>query len=134
MEIQQLMKTLFTDANGIPQFVNAMEAAQQNSKLEKLEIQDNYMHDVALKLLLKSGEYETKAREWSKIPDDKQTWTAWKTAFREAYVEKRRAEAAREGEDKPFGGSAANDAHNQLRRRGSKNSDVPAVLSNQILY
>ena len=111
-----------------------MEAAQQKSKRGKLKIQDKYMHAVVLKLLLKWCENKSETREWLKLLDDQQTWAAWKTAFREAYVEKRRAEAAREGEDKPFGGSAANDAHNQLRRRGSKNSDVPAVLSNQILY
>ena len=28
VDTPQLMKTLFTDANGIPQFINAMEAAQ----------------------------------------------------------------------------------------------------------
>ena len=91
------------------------------------------MHDVALKLLLKLGEYETKAREWSKIPDDQQTCTAWENTFREAYGAKRRAETAREGEDKPFGGSAANEAHNQLRRRGNTASSVPVPLPNQIL-
>ena len=64
------------------------------------------MHDVALKLLIKSSEYETKTREWSKLPDDQQTCTTWKETFREAYVAKRRSEAAREGEGKPFGGSA----------------------------
>ena len=28
VDIPQLMKTLFADANGIPQFINTMEAAQ----------------------------------------------------------------------------------------------------------
>ena len=56
------------------------------------------MHDVALKSLLQPGEYETETREWSKLPEDQQTWSAWKTTFREAYVLKRRAEAAREEE------------------------------------
>ena len=37
-----------------------MEEAQRKSKREKLVIQDKYMHAVALKLLLKLGEYETK--------------------------------------------------------------------------
>ena len=46
---------------------------------------------------------------------------------------KRRAEAAREGEDKPFGGSAANESHDQLHQRGNKNSDVPSPLPNQML-
>ena len=63
VDITQLMKTLFTDADGIPQFINAMGAGQQKSKQAKLVIQDEYMQIVALKLLLKSGEYETEMRE-----------------------------------------------------------------------
>ena len=59
VDIPQFMKTLFVDANGIPQFINAMEAVQQKSKQAKLVIKDEYMQDVALKLLLQSGEYET---------------------------------------------------------------------------
>ena len=72
-----------------------MEAAQQKPKRAKIVIQDKYMHDVELKSLLQSGDYETKTREWSKLPDDHQTWTAWKTTFREVYLAKRRAKVAR---------------------------------------
>ena len=79
-----------------------MEAAQQKSKRAKLVIHDKYMHAVALKSLLQSDEYETETREWSKLLEDEQTWLEWKTTFRVAYVAKRRAEAAREGEEKPF--------------------------------
>ena len=91
------------------------------------------MHTVALKSLLQSGEYETETREWSKLPDDQQTRTALKTTFREAYVAKRRAEAAREGEDKPFGGSTVNNEHGQLHQRGPTSSSVPDPLPNQML-
>ena len=66
------------------------------------------MHTVALKLLPQPGEYETETKECSKLPEDQQTWTAWKTTCREAYVAKLRTEAAREGEDKPFGSSVVN--------------------------
>ena len=127
------MKTLFTGADGIPQFINAMEAAQQNSKREKLIIQDKYMQAVALKLLIKLGDYESETRECSKFPDYQQIWTAWKTTFREAFVAKRRAEAAMEGEEKLFSGSAESDAHNQLHQRGATASAVPAPLQNHIL-
>ena len=83
-----------------------MEAAQRKSKRAKLVIIDEYLHDVALKSLLQSGEYDTETREWSKIPEDEQTWAEWKTTFRAAYVAKRQSEAAQEGEEKTFGGSA----------------------------
>ena len=58
----------------MPQFINAMEAAQRKSKRAKLVINDEYLHAVALKLLLQSGEYETETREWSKLPEADQTW------------------------------------------------------------
>ena len=45
-----------------------------NSKQAKLVIQNKYTHAVALKFILQSGEYETETREWSKLPDDQQTW------------------------------------------------------------
>ena len=83
--------------------------------------------------LIKSVEYATKTREWLKLPDVQQKWTAWKTTFREAYVAKRRAKAVREGEDKPFGGSAVNYTHKQMRRRGYTDSAVPDPLTNQML-
>ena len=56
VDIPQVTKTHFSDAEGIPQFIDEMEAAQQKSKREKLVIHDEYMHAVALKLLLQSGE------------------------------------------------------------------------------
>ena len=84
-------------------------------------------------MLLKSGEYETETREWLKLPDDQQIWTAWEKTFREAYVAKRQPEAAREGGDKPFGGSAVNGEHEKLLRRGHTASAVTDILPNQML-
>ena len=82
------------------------EAARRRSKRAKLVINDEYLHAVTLKSLLQSGEYETETREWSKLPEDEQTWEDRKNTFRAAYVAKWRLEAAREGEQKTFGGSA----------------------------
>ena len=106
VDILQIMKELYKDSDGVPQFINAMEAAQRKSKRAKLVINGEYLHAVALKLLLQSGEYETEIREWSKLLEADQTWEEWKTTFCAAYVAKRRSEAVREGEQKPFGGSA----------------------------
>ena len=74
-----------------------MEAAQRKSKRTKLVIHDNYMHAVALKLLLQTGEYATETQELSKLTEDEKTCSECKTTFREAYGANRRAEAAREG-------------------------------------
>ena len=130
VDITQLTNTLFTNTDGIPQFINAMEAAHRKSKRVKLEILDEYMHAVALKLLLKPGEYEIETRKWLKLPGYQQTWTAWKTMFMEAYAVKRWAKYAREGEDKPFGGAAADKAQYQLHWQVSTYSVVSAPLSN----
>ena len=59
VDIPQLMKSLYKDSDGVPQFINAMEAAQSKPKREKLVINDEYLHAVALKYLLQSGDYET---------------------------------------------------------------------------
>ena len=47
VDIPHLMKTLFTNENGIPQFINAVEAAQRKSKRSKLVIQGEYIHEIA---------------------------------------------------------------------------------------
>ena len=57
------MKTLLSDAEWIQHLTNAMEAAQRKYKRAKLVIHDKYMHAVALKLMLQSGEYEMETRE-----------------------------------------------------------------------
>ena len=74
VDIPQGMKMLFSDSEWIPQFINAMEAAQRKSKHAKLVIKDEYLHAVALMSLLQSGEYKTETRECSILPKDKQTW------------------------------------------------------------
>ena len=50
-DIPQIMKYLYKYLEGVPQFINAMEAAQRKSKRTKLVINDKYLHAVALKLL-----------------------------------------------------------------------------------
>ena len=57
VDIPQLMKELYKDSDGVPQFINAMESAQRKSKRAKLVINDDYLHAVALKSLLQSGFY-----------------------------------------------------------------------------
>ena len=59
VDIPQVMKTLYKDTEGIPQFINAMEAEQRKYKRAKLVFNDKYLCAVALKSLLQSGEYET---------------------------------------------------------------------------
>ena len=58
-----------------------MEATQRKYKREKIVINDEYLHAVALNSLLQFGEYETETREWSKIPEDEKKWAEWKTTF-----------------------------------------------------
>ena len=86
---------------------------------------------MALKSLLHSGEYETETREWSKLPEDEQTWSEWKTTFRAAYVAKRQFEVAQEVERKPFGGSALFGAE-PVAQEKNKQEGAPQ-MSNQML-
>ena len=63
IDIPQIMKSLYKDLEGFPQFINAVEVAQRKSKRAKLVINHEYLHSVALKPLLQSGEYETETWE-----------------------------------------------------------------------
>ena len=56
VDISKLMKELYKDSEGVPHFINAMEASQSKSKRAKLVINDEYLHAVALKSLLQFGE------------------------------------------------------------------------------
>ena len=56
VDIPQLMMELYKDSEGVPKFINTMEAAQRKSKRAKLVINDDYLHAVALKSLLQSVE------------------------------------------------------------------------------
>ena len=109
-----------------------MEAAQRKSKRAKLVINDDYMHAVALKSLLQSVEYDTETREWSKLPEDEQTWSEWKTTFRAAYMAKQRSEATREGKEKPFGGSDLFGVAPDKRKEKKKTEGTPQ-LTNQMM-
>ena len=44
VDIPHIMKSLYKDLEGVPQFINAMEAAQRKSKRAKLVIDDEYLH------------------------------------------------------------------------------------------
>ena len=49
VDIPQIMRSLYKDSEGVPQFINTMEAAQRKSKHAKFVINDEYLHAVALK-------------------------------------------------------------------------------------
>ena len=109
------MKTLFSDAEGILQFINAMEAAQQKSKQKKLVIHEEYMHTVGLELLLQSD--ETKRKHGSGQN------SRCKTTHRSRPKE----------EEKTFGGSAIfgsapKKSKEQLQRREQQGIEGPALL------
>ena len=47
VDIPQIMKLLYKDLEGVPQFINAMESAQRKLKRAKLVINNEYLHAVA---------------------------------------------------------------------------------------
>ena len=71
VDIPKSNENLFINAEGIPQYINAMEVAQRKPKRAKLVIHEKCMHAVALKSLLQSGEYKQETREWT---------NSWKTS------------------------------------------------------
>ena len=99
------MRSLYKEAEGIPQFINMMEAAQSKANRANILITDKYIHALALQTFFASNEYEVDTREWEKLPAQEQTWTECNKKFRAAYDENQRGEKSRDAVDQTFGGA-----------------------------
>ena len=49
-----------------------------------MTITDEQVMDIASRTVLVSGNYDTKFKQWNKLPSDQHTWFTWKTTFRDA--------------------------------------------------
>ena len=68
------MQTFWTKAEGVPQYINRMEAAQKKSVRTPLPVTDAVMQAIAFRAILTSGEYPDDIREWQKLTPAEQTW------------------------------------------------------------
>ena len=65
--IPSVMQTFWTEAEGVPQYINRMKAVQKKSVRTPLPVADSVMQAIAFRSILASGEYPDDMREWKKL-------------------------------------------------------------------
>ena len=62
MDIPSVVQTFWTEDEGVPQYINRMEAAQNKSVLTLLPVNDVFMQTIAFRAFLTSVEYPNNMR------------------------------------------------------------------------
>ena len=84
------MMTYYTEADGIPEYINMLEEAQRKSSRANLPIADDNLMAIASTAILASGHFPRPTDEWEALPLALRTWTAWKTHYRAAHLARKR--------------------------------------------
>ena len=61
------MQKFWTEAKGVPQYINRMEATHKKSVRTPLQVTNAVMQSIAFRAILASGEYPDDMREWKKL-------------------------------------------------------------------
>jgi hypothetical protein len=96
------MQQYYSQADGIPQFVNMMEDAQKKARRAGMPIADVKLVMITLVAVLVAQHFPHEGDNWEGLPSSSQTWTAWKTAFRLAHI-KRQHQILALGGEQPLG-------------------------------
>jgi hypothetical protein len=100
------MHQYYSQADGIPQFINMMEDAQKKAKRAGMPIADVELVMMASTAVLAAQHFPREVDDWEGLASSARTWTAWKTAFRLAHI-KRQRQILASGGSQPLGGAFA---------------------------
>jgi hypothetical protein len=120
------MHNYYTQADGVPQYINMLEDAQKKTTRAGMPIADVELVMMASAAVLAAQHFLRKADDWKGLPFASCTWTAWKTTFRLAHMKHQQqifasgGGASRQGSWCDPGSSAGNWAsQNCTRQPGS---------------
>jgi hypothetical protein len=106
MGLRTNMQLYYSQADGIPQFINMMEDAQKKAKRAGMPIANIKLVMMASAAVLAAQHFPCKVDDWERLAASARTWTAWKTAFRLAHIKCQRQILA-SGGSQPLGGAFA---------------------------
>jgi hypothetical protein len=86
ISIRTNMHNYYTQADGIPQYINMLEDAQKKATRAGMPIANVELVMMASAAVLAAQHFPRKVDGWEGLPSASFTWTAWKTAFRLAHV------------------------------------------------
>jgi hypothetical protein len=102
------MHGYYTQADGIPQYINMLEDAQKKAKRAGMPIADVELVMMASAAVLAAQHFPREVDDWEGLPSGSRTWLAWKKAFRLAHLKHQRQILASRG------GEALGGAHGVL--------------------
>jgi hypothetical protein len=82
------MHNYYTQADGIPQYINMLEDAQKKATRAGMPIANVKLMMMASAAILAAQHFPHKFNDWEGLPSASLTWTAWKTAFCLAHVKR----------------------------------------------
>jgi hypothetical protein len=75
------MHNYYTQADGIPQYINMLEDAQKKAMRAGMPIADIELVMMASVAVFTAQHFPRKVDNWEGLPSASRTWTAWKMAF-----------------------------------------------------
>jgi hypothetical protein len=100
------MMGYYADAEGIPEYINALEDAQRKLRRAKLPMDDANLLAMASTAVLASQHFPRATDDWEALPDDAKTWTEWKIRYRAAHIACKRQLLASGGGEPLYGAHA----------------------------
>jgi hypothetical protein len=96
------MHNYYTQADGIPQYINMLEDAQKKATRAGMPIANIKLVMMASAAVLAAQHFPREVDDWEGLPSASRTWTAWKTAFCLTHV-KRQQQILASGGGEPLG-------------------------------
>jgi len=84
------MISYYTEAEGIPEYINMMEDAQRKLARANLPMSDDQLVAIASTAVLASNHFPRPTDEWEARPRAEKTWTEWKLHYRAAHLARKR--------------------------------------------
>ena len=104
---------VYEGVDSIPEYINVLKDARKLLARASMIITDEHVMYISSCAVLASGNYNTKCKQWNKLPLDHRTWFAWKTTFRDGNASRIRADGVRGESVQPFGEFAGAAAQQQ---------------------
>eukprot|EP00804_Cyclotella_cryptica_P005048 CCRYP_017573-RA/>CCRYP_017573-RA protein AED:0.43 eAED:0.43 QI:0/-1/0/1/-1/1/1/0/192 len=84
------MLGFYATTDGIPEYINMLEAAQRKLARANLPMSDDQLLAIASTAVLASNHFPRPTDDWEAKPGANKTWTAWKTHYRAAHIARKR--------------------------------------------
>ena len=132
VELPSQMKGFYADAEGIPQYIIAMEEAQKKAQRAQLPISDAVLLAIANRAMIASNDFPDETREWEGRSAAQKTWADWKSAYKTAYEREQRRMRLREEVGQPFGGTVSGNSDGALTTTSPPGGLTTQQMSNSL--